>query len=91
MDHSCGRCGASLAGAAERYVLSIALTPGAAGAPADGDPVRATAELLEELESGEYPATPHRAEYDLCRACRDRYAADPLGKSLGRHPRFSRN
>lgn len=90
---SCDRCGADLATERERSILTIALTPVAVGRDPDCDPVRATAELLDELESGEHPALapPYRAEYELCRTCRARYLADPFGRAAGRNLRFSKN
>ena len=95
---SCDRCGATLGQPADCYKLTIAIRPAPGDRPGrDGvdDPVQAMAELLDEMEeSGDYPALPapgHRAEFNLCSACRARYAADPLGRNPGRGLRFSKN
>ncbi len=103
---TCDLCGRDLSAAsAERFVVKLEVIP--AHAPAelteadlDTDPVSAMADLLAELEDlGEFHAVPattasHKAEYDLCPACRPKFVADPFnrdGRDGRRKLRFSKN
>ncbi len=102
---TCDLCGRDLSATpAERFVVKLEVVP--ASAPAglteadlDTDPVSAMADLLAELEdSGEYRVVPaaagHKAEYDLCHACRPKFVADPFnrdGRDGRRKLRFSTN
>jgi hypothetical protein len=98
---SCDLCSKDLtADPDSRYVVKMAAHPAAdparlTAADLDADPVDDLAELLDELEAGNSPATDLTTakvlEYDLCPSCYRRFLADPLGRERGRKLQYSKN
>ena len=100
---SCDLCGRDLTTTEGRFVLRLEIRAAAARVHEattnrDDDAMETMADLLNEMESASAGdlALPddHRTqtmEYDLCPACRTRFAADPLGRDHVRKLRFSPN
>lgn len=99
---TCDLCGKVLRpGDDQRYVVKIevfsAVDPAElTEADLDEDHMEAVSELIRAMEDGDEeagplePATQH-FRYDLCPACRKKFARDPLGKEVDSKFNFSEN
>jgi len=96
---SCDLCGKSIrSGEDPHYVVKVEVfvvhePPALTEDDLDEDHLEAVSQLLCEMEeSGERDAPPvtQQRRYDLCRACRERFLRDPLGKETAKFD-FSEN
>ena len=96
---SCDLCGKSIRqGDDHHYVLKVEVfaahePPPLTEADLDEDHLEAVSEMLCSMEeNGEVESRPlsQQRRYDLCRACRERFLRDPLGKETAKFD-FSEN
>jgi hypothetical protein len=97
---TCDLCGKELRpGDDQRYVVKVELF--AAHDPAeiteedlDEDHMEAVSQLLREMEENgleEIDDSQQNFRYDLCAACRAKFARDPLGREVAQKFDFSEN
>jgi DNA-directed RNA polymerase subunit M/transcription elongation factor TFIIS len=98
LHYTCDSCGRELSD--QRFIVRVEIAPAfdpdrIDEADLDADNLQQIAETIEAMQSTgefEYPDCGAKTmRYDLCPACRERFAADPLGQDSLRRLSFSQN